>query len=93
MFAHTCYVNSFDFIEVNDLHKFVSVALHTAAGEGDLSSDRLSHLKMVGSGFGPLIYGLAKNSSFELFWQRCKEVWTAVAQAPKLPKYLVRSYI
>ena len=77
------------FTEVNDLHKFVSVALHTAAGEGDLSSDRLSHLKMVGSGFGPLIYGLIADSSFESFRQKCKDVWTAVEQAPTLPIFMV----
>lgn len=74
---------------MNDLHKFVSVALHTAAGEGDHSSDRLSHLKMVGSGYGPLIYGLVEDSSFESFRQKCKDVWSAVEQAPKLPKFLV----
>jgi hypothetical protein len=77
---------------VNDLHKFVSVALHTAAGEGDLSSDRLSHLKIVGSGFGPLIYGMVENSSFEAFWRKCRDVWNAVRQTPKLPKYLVRNF-
>jgi hypothetical protein len=77
-------------IEVNDLHKFVSVALHTAAGEGDFSSDRLSHLKMVGSGFGPLIYGLLGNSSFEMFRHKCKDVWNAVGQSHELPKFLVR---
>ena len=75
--------------EVNDLHKFVSVALHTAAGEGDLSSDRLSHLKVVGSGFGPLIYDLRENSSFELFRQKCEAVWEAVRLVPKLPTLLV----
>lgn len=73
------------------MHKFVSVALHTAAGEGDLSSDRLSHLKMVGSGFGPMIYGLKKENacSFESFRKRCEEVWAAVKQTPKLTTYLV----
>lgn len=79
--------------EVNDLHKFVSVALHTAAGEGDLSSDRLSHLKVVGSGFGPLIYDLKENSSFELFRQKCEAVWKAVDLTPKLPKLLVHNCI
>ncbi len=75
--------------DVNDLHKFVSVALHTSAGEGDHSSDRLSHLKMVASGFGPLIYGLKEDSSFELFRLQCEAVWEAVKLTPKLPSLLV----
>ena len=79
----TCYI-----AEVTDLHKFVSVALHTSAGEGDFSSDRLSHLKMVGSGYGPLIYGL-QNSNFDIFCQKCKAVWEAVEVTPNLPQLLV----
>ena len=79
-------------IEVNDLHKFVSVALHTSAGEGDLSSDKLSHLKMVGSGFGPLIYGL-ENPDFDTFRRKCEAVWEAVKATPKLPRLLVRNLL
>ena len=74
---------------MNDLHKFVSVALHTSAGEGDLSSDKLSHLKTVASGFAPLIYGLKKDSSFETFQQGCKAVWKTLMQTPNLPELLV----
>ena len=75
------------------MHRFVSVALHTSAGEGDLSSDRLSHLKVVGSGFGPLIYGLKEDSSFESFSEQCKAVWKAVEYTPKLPSLLVCYYV
>ena len=74
---------------MNDLYKFVSVALHTSAGEGDLSSDKLSNLKTVGSGFGPLIYGLMEDSSFECFQKQCEAVWAAVHLNPKLPRLLV----
>lgn len=79
--------------EVNDLHKFVSVALHTSAGEGDFSTDKLSQLKIVGSGYGPLIYKLKPNSSFESFKEYCKEVWLSLEQTPKLARLLVRWYI
>lgn len=67
----------------------MSVALHTAAGEGDLSSDKLFHLQIVGSGYGPLIYGLMDDPSFELFQQACEAVWQAMKQTPDLPGLLV----
>ena len=76
-------------LDVNDLHKFVSVALHTSAGEGDLSSDKLSNLKTVGSGFGPLIYGLKHECTFESFQEACEGVWQAVGETEKLPRLLV----
>ena len=76
-------------IEISDLHKFVSVALHTSAGEGDLSSDKLSNLKIVGSGYGPLIYELQQGSSFSTFQSKCEAVWKAVVKTPKLPALLV----
>jgi len=76
---------------VNDLHNFVSVALHTSAGEDDFSHDRLSRLKDVGSGFGPLIYHLKEDSDFDSFKRYCKEVWSSLLQTPDLPSLLVRS--
>ena len=67
----------------------MSVALHTTAGESDFDSDRLSNLKKVGNGFGPLIFGLIKRKSFEAFRQGCIAVWDAMEDAPDLPKKLV----
>jgi hypothetical protein len=74
---------------LDDLHNFVSVALHTTAGESDYDSDRLSNLKKVGNGFGPLIFGLMENKSFEVFHQGCIDVWKAMENAPDLPQKLV----
>ena len=71
------------------MQKFVSVALHTSAGEGDYSSDRLSNLKIVGSGYGSLIYKLQQTSNFESFKLYCEEVWKALEQNPNLPTLLV----
>lgn len=78
-------------LDVNDLHKFVSVALHTAAGEGDLANDMLSNLKIIGSGYGPLIFDLnpSKCPSFEDFKSSCIKVWDAMDQAHNLPDLLV----
>jgi hypothetical protein len=45
-------------------------------------------LKIVGSGFGPLIYGL-EDCSFDAFRVKCEEVWKAVGLAPELLGYLV----
>ena len=75
---------------MNDLHKFVSVALHTSAGEGVYSSDRLSHLKIVGSGFGPLIYDVKEGSNFKSFQKGCEAVWKAMESTGNLAKLLVR---
>ena len=69
----------------------MSVALHTTAGESDFDSDRLSNLKNVGNGFGPLIFDLMETKSFEAFRQGCIEVWDAMDNAPDLPKKLVSS--
>ena len=66
------------------------MALHTTAGESDFDSDRLSNLKKVGNGFGPLIYGLLENKSFEAFCEACLDVWDSMESAPDLPKKLVR---
>ena len=76
---------------MDDLHNFVSVALHTTAGESDFDSDRLSNLKKVGNGFGPLIFGLMKNKSFEVFRKGCIAVWDAMKNAPDLPQKLVNT--
>lgn len=57
------YCIQFNLLDVNDLQSFVTIALATAAGgEGDLTKDKLSNLRTVGSGFGALIYGLARKT-------------------------------
>ena len=76
-------------LDVNDLHKFVSVALHTSAGEGDFANDKLSNLKIIGSGFGPLIYRLKIDPSFETFKISCMSVWESLKSTPNLPRLLV----
>ena len=77
------------YVGINDLHKFVSVALHTSAGEGDYANDNLSRLKIVGSGYSPLIYDLEKKPSFENFKKCCVKVWDALKQNSTLPERLV----
>lgn len=76
-------LNSIIFVthtDVNDLHMFVTVALHTEAGEGDFAHDKLSRLKIVASGYGPLIYDSKKDPSFKKFQECCERVWEAVDQ-------------
>lgn len=79
----------FVFIGINDLHKFVSVALHTSAGEGDFANDNLSRLKIVGSGYAPLIYDLKQKPNFDEFKACCVKVWESLNQTPSLPEKLV----
>ena len=67
----------------------MTVALCTSAGEGDFSSDKLSNLKTVVSGFGPLIYELPPESNFATFQEICKTLWETVEKSPELPKLLV----
>ena len=77
-------------VGIGDLHKFVSVALHTSAGEGDFANDNLSRLKIVGSGYAPLIYDLQIKPNFDMFKTCCVKVWNSLQQTPSLPAKLVR---
>lgn len=76
--------------DVSDLQNFVNVALATAAGgEDDFAHDRLASLRTVGSGFGSLIYKLPRNAGYQTLSQRCKSLWVALENNPKLPTMLV----
>ena len=76
--------------DVNDLKHFVTIALETAAGgEGDLTTDKLSHLRTVGIGFGPLIYKLPKTAGYQQLQENCKTLWDTLKQSPNLPKIMV----
>ena len=76
--------------DVHEIQNFVNVALATAAGgEGDLSHDRLSHLRTVGGGFASLIYNLPEDAGFSELKEACKSVWDALDKKENLPKLLV----
>ena len=76
--------------DVHEIQSFVNVALATAAGgEGDLSHDRLSHLRTVGSGFASLIYNFPEDAGFIELKEACKSVWDALEKNENLPKLLV----
>ncbi len=66
------------------------MALATAAGgEGDLASDKLSHLRTVGSGFAPLIYEMKESDDYLMLKDRCKSLWKALVKNSNLPELLV----
>jgi hypothetical protein len=76
--------------DVHEIQSFVNVALATAAGgEGDLSHDRLSHLRTVGSGFASLIYNFPEDADFLKLKEACKSVWDALDKNDNLPKLIV----
>ena len=76
--------------DVSSLLNFVTVALATAAGgEGDMTTDKLSYLRTVGSGFGPLIYKLRKTASYHQLQEHCKTIWETLEHAPTLPEMIV----
>ena len=78
------------FVDANEIQKFVTVALTTAAGgENDYAHDRLSNLRIVGSGYSPLIYSLPQNASFTDFKRACVSVWNSLDSNPMLPELLV----
>ena len=78
------------FTDVNEIQSFVNVALATAAGgEGDLSHDKLSDLRKVGSGFASLIYNFPKTAGFTELKEACKNVWEALDKNENLPVLLV----
>ena len=68
------------------------MALATAAGgEGDLSHDKLSCLRTIGSGFAALIYNFPKEAGFLEMKRACKSVWEALDKNENLPIILVCS--
>lgn len=69
----------------------MNVALTVA--EDDLSNDRLSNLRTVGSGFASLIYGLKDDIGFRTLYVRCLSVWAAYQKNMKLTDILVRKCI
>ena len=78
------------FSDVGDLQNFVNVSLATSAGgEDDLSKDRLSNLRTVGSGFSSLVYGMKEDTDFDTLSYKCLPVWTACKKNKSLPKMLV----
>ena len=78
------------FVDVNDLQKFVNVALATAAGgEDDLANDRLSNLRTVGSGFSSLIYKLDPKTGFRALRKKLLSIWKALESDTNLPQMLV----
>ena len=82
--------DSFCPVDVSDLQNFVNLALTTAAGgEDDLTNDRLSSLRTVGSGFSSLIYKLRTETGFSELRDRCSSVWVAYKNDKNLPKMLV----
>jgi hypothetical protein len=86
---HSCIIASI--ADVSDLHKFVTVALHTAAAEGSFASDKLSRLQFVGSGYAPLIYNVRSTATFDCFQKSCEKVWEVLKLSTDLPAQLVSS--
>ena len=75
---------------MNEIQHFVNVALATAAGgEGDLSHDKLSDLRTVGSGFASLIYNFPNDAGFIELKEACTYVWDALEKNSNLPHLLV----
>ena len=89
VFQHVLIDSFICSLEVNELHRFVSIALHTTAGEGDYESDKLATLRTVVTAFEPLIYGLKGDITYEIFCERCRSVWDELRKNPRLPHMLV----
>ena len=74
---------------VSELHKFVNVALHTSSGEEDYEKDKLATLRIVGTAFKALIYGLKGDITYEVFCECCRAVWKELEKKPDLPQMMV----
>ncbi len=84
----------FFFQGVNDIQGFVTVALATAAGgEDDLTSDKLSHLRTVGSGYASLIYEVKELDGYKKLKDKCKHLWDALEKNGNLPELLVINWL
>ena len=75
--------------DIGDLTNFVNVSLSTSVGEGDLGSDRLSALAIVGEGYGSLIYDLKSGAGFAALLEHCTSLGQALRSNPSLPLLLV----
>ena len=87
-----CY-NTHAHAGINELLKFVNVALHTVSCEGAIATDNLSRMTIVGSGYSPFIYDLHQNSDFDHFVHCCNKVWDALQRTPTLSDELVSFYM
>ena len=78
------------FSDVNGLNRFVTIALSTATGGEDaLTQEKLYNLRVVGSGYGPLIYSLSRDAGFRELSNHCMAVWKVLQTNPELPTILV----
>ena len=75
--------------DIGDLTNFVNVSLSTSVGEGDLGSDRLSALSIVGEGYRSLIYDLKSDAGFVALLEHCATLGQAIGSNPSLPLLLV----
>eukprot|EP00731_Ephydatia_muelleri_P002838 Em0001g2838a len=75
--------------DVNGLNRFVTIALSTATGGEDaLTQEKLYNLRVVGSGYGPLIYSLSRDAGFRELSNHCMAVWKVLQTNPELPTIL-----
>ena len=54
-----------------------------------MAHDRLSHLRTVGSGFASFIYNISDQDGYKQLEVKCKSLWEALEDNPRLPKLLV----
>ena len=75
---------------MNEIQHFVNVALATdAGGEGDLSHDKLSDLRIVVSGFASLVYNIPMHAGLNELKEAFTFVCNALEKKPSLPLLLV----
>ena len=67
---------------MTNLVNFVTIAC-------DMTTDKLSFLRTVGSGFGPLIYRLPQNADYHKLQELCKFLWVTLETNPNLPEMMV----
>ncbi|XP_056089655.1 E3 ubiquitin-protein ligase rnf213-beta [Rhinichthys klamathensis goyatoka] len=75
---------------LRDLKVFMELAT-ISAGENDADIDRLASFETVVMGYGPLLYSLSKNASFEEFMKHAKQVWDTLDKDKKLLDKLIDS--
>ena len=80
-------------LDFHDLKNFVTVAAATGAvGEDDLTNDRLTNLRTVASGYGPLIYLKKEGTGLIELSRVCQVLWNELKTHPNLAKLLVSCF-
>jgi hypothetical protein len=76
---------------LQELKVFVDLA-YISTGDDGIEIAKVRCLQSAAIGYAPLIFNLDPNCDYQVFLDRCKEVWKALDSNPNLPNELVSEF-